>query len=129
MICGLFGYGLDRPFKLLPGHRIIIQNIPELLDQTKSVEKSLANTSNSFSFVMKWLIETAERNAGREPKGRRFHETVQLFATYLYLMCGKACYETLSANIPLPQATSIGELILTFSIVGALFIVIFCLLQ
>lgn len=66
LFTGLFDYyKLCRPFTLLPGHHVIIQNIPELLGQTKSVEKSLTNTSNDFSFVMKWLIETAEKNAGR----------------------------------------------------------------
>lgn len=106
LIGGLVDYPRDRPFKLLPGHRAIIQSFPEVMDQL-AVEKKTAHTSNDFSFVLKWLIETAEKNAGRVPKGRRFSENIQLFATYLYLMCGRACYETLSANLPIPQANTI----------------------
>lgn len=109
LIDGLSDYKRVRPFKLKPGHCMIIESIPELLNRAKAVEESKTKSRNEFQFVMKWLIETAERNAGREPKGRRFDETVKLFAIYLYIMSGRACYDTLSANLPLPQATSIGK--------------------
>lgn len=109
LIGGLRDYKRNRPFKLKPGHAMAIESIPELLSQTTIIEKSKTIVPNDFQFVLKWLIESAEKNSGREPKGRRFDETVKLFATYLYIMSGRACYDTLSANLPLPQTTTIRE--------------------
>lgn len=110
----LIGYGSNRPFKLLPGHRAFIQNIPELM---KKLEIPTVNStaSNEFSFVLKWMIETAESNATKGPKCRRFDENIQWFATYLYLMCGRACYETLCTNLPIPQANTICKCVFAFN--------------
>lgn len=110
LIDGLVDYKRDRPFKLLPGHHALIRNIPELMNQANTVEMNPVHSSNEFSFVLKWLIETVEKNVGKAPKGRRFCENIQLFATYLYLITGRASYETLSANLPIPKTNTIREL-------------------
>lgn len=111
LCCGLIGsiYENIYPFSIAPGHRILIESLSQYVDLIKTVNKShkFNETSNGFSFVLKLLIETAEKNSGRRPTGHRFDENIQLFATYLYLMCGRSCYENLNANLPIPHANTI----------------------
>lgn len=108
---GLIGsiYENIQPFEIAPGHRVVIESIPQYMERIKTVKQisEFDTVANDFSFVLKMLIETAENNSGREPTGRRYNETIQHFATYIYLMCGRACYETLCTNLPLPQANTI----------------------
>lgn len=106
---GLSGslYENMEQFKILPGHRVLIESIPQYVDQLKITNQSSTLNRNTFSYVLNLLIETAENNSDRDPKGRRYDELLRYFATYLYLMSGRAFYETLSANIPIPQANTI----------------------
>lgn len=107
---GLVGTSYEnvQPFKILPGHRVLIESLPQYLDEIILTEKPVSNQlSNDFTYILKLLIESAENNSSREAKGRRYNECLKYFCTYVYLMCGRACYETLSANLPLPQASTI----------------------
>lgn len=118
---GLVGsiYENRRPFKIIPGHCAFILSLPAYVNQVKNVKKTFLEKSrcpNIFSFVLRTLIEIAEKNAGRDPKGRRFDESIQHFATYLYMMSGKACYETLAANLPIPQSNTICKSSVAFNI-------------
>lgn len=110
LIIELIDYKRNRPFKLKPGHSAIIEHIPQLLEEATAARNDvvLSRNSSDFSYVLQSLIQTAERNAENNVKAKRFPKEIQHFATYLYLMCGRACYETLSANLPIPQANTIG---------------------
>lgn len=113
---GLLGtkYEHIRPFKLLPGHCVLIENIPKYLEEDITFESSLVsasvNHSSVYSCILKSLIETAEKNSGRNPTGNRYDQILRYFATYVYLMSGKASYETLSANLPIPHANTIRKI-------------------
>lgn len=99
-------YENDLNFQFKPGHRRFILELAKkaaLLFQTKSKDVQ----ESDFSFVLKMLIETAQRNSERDPKGYRYSESIRYFATYVYILCGKACYETLSENLPIPKAQTI----------------------
>lgn len=63
--------------------------------------------SYGFSHLLNMLINNAKYNSNKDPKGYRYDECIRYFATYIYIMCGKACYETLSANLPIPKAQTI----------------------
>lgn len=107
---GLVGscYENVQPFKVLPGHRALIENLPQHLDEIISTEKPVSiQYTNDFTFILKKLIESAEKNSSREAKGCRYDKCLKYFCTYVYLMSGRACYETLSANLPLPKASTI----------------------
>lgn len=103
----------DGIFKFKPGHRKFLLEIPKQIknmighldrraDQTDDVSHS-----SDFSYILNLLINAAKLNSKKQPKGSRYHENIRYFATYIYIMCGKACYETLSANLPLPKAQTI----------------------
>lgn len=96
-------------FMFKPGHKLSILNLSnhiKSLSEKKSDEKEQYD-SFDFSFILRTLIDTAQNNSMRHPKGYRYNEVVRYFATYVYLLCGKACYETLSSNLPIPQASTI----------------------
>lgn len=100
-------------FKFLPGHKQIILNIPTYIDQYRA--KSVNEISKSLSdftqlpTVLKSLVEVIEQNNGKHPKAFRYTETIRYFAIYIFLMCGRSCYDTLCANLPIPKSDTIGK--------------------
>lgn len=97
-------------FELLPGHRSIIINLPNALKKIQRTEdstRSIDYKSSNYSAVLKALIESAAINNDRAPNGHRFSEPLWSYALYVYLMSGRACYECLSANLPIPQPKTI----------------------
>lgn len=110
-------YKNQRTFRFLPGHRSMILNFPKLV---KSMQQSIIQqqtinsiatqkevSSNEFSHLLKMFNETAEQNANRVPTRYRYSETIRYFAIYIFIMCGRMSYEILSANLPLPQASTV----------------------
>lgn len=101
-------YSKIHPFKLLPGDRRFIENIPKYIEQLDDTETTKWNLSE-FSFILKCLIDTAQENSNRNIKSLRYSKAIQAFSTYLYLMCGRSCYDTLCANLPIPQSNTVGK--------------------
>lgn len=107
-------------FKLKPGHKIFLQNLPNSfklwIEESSNEEKKNSTSDNvqDFSYVLQTFIQTAQSNAGKRKQGFRYNEINRYFSIYIYLMCGKACYEVLSANLPMPQANTIRELLLHY---------------
>lgn len=93
------------PFKLKPGHKSFLLQLPIRLKESNFDNKG----HGDFSRILKTFIETAENNFGRHPNGFRYDEINRHFSTFVYLMCGKACYEALSANLPIPTANTIRK--------------------
>lgn len=97
-------------FQFLPGHKTLLLSLPSYVE--KYEQDHLRDASNNvdalpISFIMKELVKTAITNSKRDEKHRKFSEAIEQFATYIYMMCGKACYEILSKNLPFPQANTI----------------------
>lgn len=97
-------------FKFKPGHRIFLLNLKKQVNLWNETEMVSRDTS-LFSYMLRKFIQSAEENAGAQPKGRRYEKSIQSFSTYIYLMCGKNCHETLSANLPIPQANTVRRFI------------------
>lgn len=97
-----------KPFKFLPGHRTLIESIPKYIEviECNEPESSFSIPSN-FSTILKSLIENAQINSARNIKSLRYSDTIQAFSTYIYLMAGRSCYDTLSANLPIPKSNTI----------------------
>lgn len=109
------------PFKrFLPGHRSSLLKLDELLSEYELQKKILDDAQNleindpHFSFIMKELIKSAKNNGGKDFRQRRFPESLQHFGMFLYMMCGKASYEIICNNIPLPQSSTMCKLISVF---------------
>lgn len=98
-------YESMHPFAVIPGHCALIESLPAYLEN-QNQSTTMENTP-IFSQIMKLLIETTENNAGRNAKGKRYQEKLRNFATCIYLLCGRSCYETLSANLPIPSVNAI----------------------
>lgn len=99
-------------FKLRPGHRLFILDLPNRINHWNETNIRINRRQfnmTDFSHVLRTFIETVEENYGKEPKGFRYNETNRYFSLFIYLMCGRACYETLSANLPIPQAITISK--------------------
>lgn len=94
-------------FKFNPGHKRFILNLPKKISGPLKTTEKEEFIPSDFSFILQNLIETAKQNSSRHPKGFRYSEVIRHFSTFIYLQCGKACYEALSANLPIPQANTI----------------------
>lgn len=100
-------------FKLKPGHKCFMLELPnQIREMTEkedhhSTESFSFDRPSTFSHLLRMLINNAKHNSNKDPKGYRYDECIRYFATYIYIMCGKACYETLSANLPIPKPQTI----------------------
>lgn len=104
------------PFKFKPGHKIFLLQLPKQIEKVRKTktekpkEEFSLTQLKGFSYILKTFIETSQANSGKQPKGNRYNETNRYFSTYIYLMCGRACYETLSANLPIPSSNTIRKI-------------------
>lgn len=91
-------------FKFLPGHRFLIMKaskIPPPIDENQAFEHP------AFSTLFQSLIKCALKNYEKLPTSYRYSNLIKDFAIYIYIMAGKACYEVVAANLPLPSASAI----------------------
>lgn len=98
-------YKSIHPFKFAPGHRILLEKFPELI-QTQQMQNIEINSSN-FSVVLRALVGMADKNDPNNPQANRYNDIVRWFSVYIFLLCGRSCYETLSANLPIPKTSTI----------------------
>lgn len=107
-------------FKFKPGHKLFLLQLPNQIKILREIKaknpksESLPSKMNNFSYIMKTFIETAWENFSKHPKGHRYSEANRNFSIYIYLICGRACYETLSANLPIPSSNAIRKIILQY---------------
>lgn len=101
-------------FKFLPGHRPIILSWPaQILAQISSAEElnkmqqTFTVNHPAFSPILREIICSALTNHDRDPKGRTFSDLLMKFSMYIYILAGKASYEIICSNLPLPQAGTI----------------------
>lgn len=98
-------YKTSQNFKFLPGHRIVIRKLVENQIETNTCAPKFEHPS--FSILLQSLIQTAVNNYGKSSSIYRYPELLMDFAIYLYIMAGKACYEVIAANLPLPAAGTV----------------------
>lgn len=99
-------------FKFKPGHKLLLLQLPNQIKKLRESQtnESRQSTTNNFSQILKTFIDTAESNFGKPPNGFRYDEINRNFSTFVYLLCGKACYDTLSANLPIPTSHTIRKI-------------------
>lgn len=100
-------------FSFLPGHRKLLNTLAQKAKQKLSSEKESASNKTSdcdlsnATFIMKELINSMRDNANIPVTGHRYSEAIQWFGTYIYMLSGKAAYEVLCNNLPLPKDSTI----------------------
>lgn len=115
-------YRKQTTFKILPGHRKILLEVTKTFGETKSTSKcecgrskdaekeaSTGTKPKKYSTILQEIIHSADTNAEKSPEARRYTENLQNFSRFIYMLCGKLCYEFLSANLPLPAYSTIGQ--------------------
>lgn len=113
--CHAEDYKNQHTFQLLPGHRQFILEMAKTIGQhyknehhseyeqlTKAIE-----SHSSLSVLMKELLKTALRNGQHMKNKAQYSDIVRYFATYIFIMCVRACYTVLCKNLPLPSISSI----------------------
>lgn len=99
----------NRVFFFLPAHRLIISNLAQNLIDLKLNSHMFSIDNPAFSRILKELIESAIKNANKQPQARRFSKTLLDFAMYVYMISGRASYELFSENLPMPKVSTIRE--------------------
>lgn len=101
-------YLSQQTFKLLPFHRILVLNWSHT--EPVNTSKDSFNIDNpAFSPILKEMIRAALSNYNKLPTNNRFSDQLMNYSLYLYIMSGKACYEILCANLPMPKASTIRK--------------------
>lgn len=120
-------------FKFLPGHCDLLITLsrvlstsaqdPAYLDSVKNIvqdiedepkyesfhfTKAIQNHS-SLSVILKELIMTALRNGVKGNQNSQYTDVIRYFATYIYIIGGRSCYEVLYKNLPLPSISTVCE--------------------
>lgn len=99
-------YQKQNIFKLLPGHNALLLEFPKYLSSQQQ-HVSCAMPKKNYSLILNKLIETAENNANKDKNNYKYDDIIRYFATYVYILCGKYCYEFLCHNLPLPSTKTV----------------------
>lgn len=109
-------YSNQTMFKFLPGHFALLLNwckneVPHYSRSlsTESVINGLINDHPAFSNIHREIIVNALNNHAKTPNLHRFSDVLMDFSIYLFITAGRACYETIAANLPLPKAGTIRK--------------------
>lgn len=98
-------------FSFLPGHK---KTIIQLGKRAKLVNESKDNTNDTdmteIPFILKEMMNCFKMNKNVAPTRRRYSEPLRHFSIYIFILCGKAGYDVLSHNLPLPDSSTICKL-------------------
>lgn len=98
-------YRKQNQFNLLPGHKVQILQLATGQSQKQNAMKS---DDDLFSINAGFFSKS---NHNKHPNARRYSDLLTDFSMYNYIMAGKACYEVLSANLPMPKAGTLRNFI------------------
>lgn len=111
--CHSENYKKQRTFRFLPGHRSFLFSLSNYAQKfyeiyiNQSVCKWNELNNESYSVVLKELIKTAQANANKGKHQNSYSDLIRYFCTFIFLTSGRACYEILSKNLPIPSTKTI----------------------
>lgn len=103
-------YKNQTPFSFLPGHRISLLHLPEYLTESDTRSDTFSIDNPAFSRILKELVMSSLNNANKPQTARRFSKVLLDFSMYIYMASGRASYEILSANLPMPKVSTIRKI-------------------
>lgn len=128
--CFADSYKNLKKFRFLPAHRLLILRLPHYVNeifgpniaasakinrqQHEIIDEGHRKDANGYSFLLKKLIESTEKNAVAAKNRYRYDETIHLFSTYIFLCSGRSCYEVLSSNLPIPSKHTVCKFHIVF---------------
>lgn len=111
----------EKKFQFAPGHKALILQLPrqlqDNLDKTPSMSQfeamhanveGLFGDSPALTNILKALVRDSFNNFQKPSTRNRYSDTIKYFATYLYMMCGRKCYEVLQSNLAMPAVSTVG---------------------
>lgn len=95
-------------FSFLPGQTKFIKELGKKIVQYEQMDyKRNQFALSNASLIMREMFNNLKQNQNVAPTGRRYSEILQWFGTYIFMLSGKAAYEVLCSNLPLPQAATV----------------------
>lgn len=113
-------------FTFLPGHRDLLITLSKVLSKPQADfnsgtqnEQKCESLKHAFNFVqgverhphlsvlLKEMIKTALRNGKFDKHNAEYTDIIRYFATYIYIIGGRSCYEVLYKNLPLPSVSTV----------------------
>lgn len=115
-------YEDQEVFEFLPGHRTILMSFRSNIEgmQLKGVDQFKEDATHSsnklmenekYSVILREFIKTADQNYNKSKYANQYNDIVKFFSTYIFLLCGRVCYETLNKNLPIPSTKTICKLV------------------
>lgn len=115
-------YKKQTVFKFLPGHfDLLIEFSRELAKHNIANESKVDRNCESLdliqavenhpslSVILKEMIKTAIRNGVYGKNNAQYTDIIRYFATYIYIIGGRSCYEVLYKNLPLPSVSTVRK--------------------
>lgn len=102
-------YKNQEVFKFLPGHASTVGALPKYVEKYRIAQQPEFELNGRYSPILEELIKTADLNLFKDKHHATYSDTLRWFATYIFLLCGRSCYEVLCANLPLPSTKTICE--------------------
>lgn len=77
--------------------------------QTDVTDSNIELDTGKFSVILTELLRTAEQNFKKSKHANQYNDIIKYFSTYIFLLCGRTCYETLHKNLPIPSTKTIRK--------------------
>lgn len=104
-------YKKQEIFQFFLGYRDISLNLPENIKdmqiQSKVVNQNLTKNDEEnddrkdvsqieYSHILTQMINVARMNKNKSKHSNQCTDDIKYFSTYIFLLCGRTCYETLN---------------------------------
>lgn len=64
---------------------------------------------STLPVVLQAMIQSYQQNARNDKFHAQYNDLIRYFATYVFLLAGRSCYEFLKSNIALPSTKTVRE--------------------